>query len=68
MWNKLMKLVDLGEPTSFLDHVFSEFTERERKPNEIVIESEKCSNHELLPEQLKNYLGEISRKNCRLVL
>ena len=21
MWKKLMKLVDLGEPTSFLDHV-----------------------------------------------
>ena len=22
VWEKLMKLVDLGEPTSFLDHVY----------------------------------------------
>ena len=37
-WKKLMKLVDLGEPTSFLDHVYLGSTQRECKPNEIIIE------------------------------
>ena len=30
MLNKLIKLVDLGEPTSFLDHVYWGYTERGR--------------------------------------
>ena len=34
MWKKLMKDVDIGEPTSFLDHVFKGCTQRECKPNE----------------------------------
>ena len=38
MWKNLMKLVDLGEPTSFLDHVYLECTQRECKPNETIIE------------------------------
>ena len=38
MWKKLMKLVDLDEPTSFVDHVYLGRTERERKPNENIIE------------------------------
>ena len=29
MWKKLMKLVDLGELTSFLDHVYLGCTHRE---------------------------------------
>ena len=33
-----MKLVDLGEPTSFLDHVYWGCTQRECKPNEISVE------------------------------
>ena len=33
-----MKLVDLGEPTSFLDHVYLGCTQRECKPNESNIE------------------------------
>ena len=33
-----MKNVDLDEPTSFLDHVCLECTQRECKPNEIIIE------------------------------
>ena len=37
-WKKLMKLVDLGEPTSFLDHVFLGCTQRQCKPNEIIID------------------------------
>ena len=35
MWKKLMKLVDVGEPTSFLDHVYLGCTQRECKSNEI---------------------------------
>ena len=38
MWKKLMKLVDLGEPTSFLDHVYLGSTQRVCKPNETIIE------------------------------
>ena len=37
MWKKWMKLVDLDEPTSFLDHVFLGCTQRECNPNEISI-------------------------------
>ena len=37
MWKKLMKLVDLGEPTSFLAHVYLGCTQRECKPNETII-------------------------------
>ena len=34
MWKKLMKHVDLDEPTSFLDHVHLGCTQRKCKPNE----------------------------------
>ena len=34
MWKKLMKGVDLGEPTSFLDHIYLRCTQNECKPNE----------------------------------
>ena len=34
MWKKQMKLVDLREPTSFLDHIHFGYTQRECKPNE----------------------------------
>ena len=34
MWKKLMKHVDLDEPTSYLDLVYLGCTQRERKPNE----------------------------------
>ena len=37
MWKKLMKLVDVGEPTSFLDHVFFWCTQRDCKSNEHII-------------------------------
>ena len=39
---KLMKLVDLGEPTSFLDHVYLGWTQRECKTNESIVEE--CKN------------------------
>ena len=38
MWKKWMKLVDLGEPTSFLDHVYFGCTQRECKPNETIVD------------------------------
>ena len=38
MWKKLMKLADLGEPTSFLDHVYLGCTQRECKSNEKIID------------------------------
>ena len=37
-WQKLMKNVDIDEPTSFLDHVYLGCTPRECKPNETIIE------------------------------
>ena len=37
MWKKLMKNVDIDEPTSFLDHVYLGCTQRECKPNETII-------------------------------
>ena len=41
MWKKLMKLVDLGEPTSFLDRENLGCAQRECKPNEIIIDQYK---------------------------
>ena len=38
MWKKWMKNVDLDEPTSFLDHIYLGCTQRECKPNDIIIE------------------------------
>ena len=38
IWKKLMKLVNLGLPTSFLDHVYLGCTQRECKSNESIIE------------------------------
>ena len=37
MYKKLMKIVDLDETTSFLDHVCLGCTRRECKPSEIII-------------------------------
>ena len=70
MWKKFMKLVDLGEPTSFLDQVYLGCARRECKSNESVIEKyRKCSYHESLLELLKNIgFGKSSRENRRFVL
>ena len=38
VWKNLMKNVDLDEPTSFFDHVYSGCTQRECKPNDNIIE------------------------------
>ena len=61
MWKKLMQQVDLDEPNSFLDHEYLGCTQRECKPK-----TEKCSNHEFLLEQLKNYQGGESLTQKRL--
>ena len=37
-WRKLITRVDLGEPTSFLDHVYLGCTQREWKPDETLID------------------------------
>ena len=38
MWKKLINIVDLDEPTSFLDHVYWGCAQGECKPNESIIE------------------------------
>ena len=38
LWKNLRKLVDLREPTAFLDHIYFGCTQREWKPNETIIE------------------------------
>ena len=38
MWKKMMKNVDIDEPTSFLQHVYLGCTQRKCKPNETIIE------------------------------
>ena len=38
IWKKLMKDIDLDEPTSSLDHVYFGCTQRECKPNETIVE------------------------------
>ena len=45
MWKKLMKEVDVDEPTSFLDHVYYGCIQRDCKPNDDML------------EQWKYYLG-----------
>ena len=62
-WKFLMKDVELGEPTSFLDHVCLGCTQRECKiSNEIVANTEIWSNPEFLLEPRKNYLSELQGK------
>ena len=56
MWKVLMKDVDLGEPTSFLDHVYLGCTQENAKRARILwTVTEICLNPEFPQEQLKNY-------------
>ena len=53
-----MKLVDLGEPTSFLDHVYLGCTQRECKTNEKVIEEfKKMFESRICAGATENHLG-----------
>ena len=51
-----MNLVDLGEPTSFLDHVYLGCALREGKSNKkcFLRKTEECSHHESPLELLKS--------------
>ena len=56
MWKVLNKEVDLGEPTSFLDHVYLGCTQRQCEiSKDIVTITEPCLNPDFPQEQLKNY-------------
>ena len=57
LWKKLIKLVDLGEPTSFLDHVYWVLIVNANGTKLLLTSTEKCSNREFLLEQLKNCQG-----------
>ena len=61
MWKKWMKLVDLGELTSFLDHVYLGCTQRGCKSNGGI--TNLCQTN-----SKKSWLGEIARGYSRLVL
>ena len=67
MWNKLMKDVDLDEPTSFLDHENLGCTQRECKPNEAIVEQHRDMNHVLLPGATEKLPGceNLTRKQLR---
>ena len=58
MWKKLMKNIDLDEPTSFLDHVCSRCTQRECRPDEIVIEKCKEMFESRISAEIENYQDE----------
>ena len=57
MWKKLMKNVDLDEPTSCLDHVNLGCTQREWGMKSLLRKIHRCLNRVFLLEQLKNYRG-----------
>ena len=59
MWKKLMNLVDLGEPTSFLDHVYiwDALNVNANRTKLLLTNTETCSNHEVLLGQTKNLPG-----------
>ena len=70
MWRKLMKNVDLDEPTSFLDHVYLGCTERECKVNEKVIDQYREMFESRISAAATEKLlgqGKTSRKNSLLV-
>ena len=68
MWKKLMKHVDLDEPTSFRDHVHLGCTQRECKPNETIIdeyrkmfESRICAGATAKLPGWENFMQKLSR-------
>ena len=38
MWKVLNREVDLGEPTSFLDHVYTGCTQRQREKSKVIVD------------------------------
>ena len=56
MWKVLNKEVDLGGPTSFLDHVYLGCSQRQCEiSKDMVTITEPCLNHECPRGELKNY-------------
>ena len=56
MWKVLNKEVDLGEPTSFLDHVYLGCTQRPCEISKDVVDNYRTIlNHEFPRGELKNY-------------
>ena len=55
MWKVLNKEIDLGEPTSFLDHENLGCTQRQCEISNDIAITEPCSNPEFPQAQLKNY-------------
>ena len=56
MWKLLNKEVDLGEPTSFLDHVYLGFTQRQCQTSKDIVD-----NYRTMFEA--RILAEITEKN-----
>ena len=56
MWKVLNKKVDLGEPTSFFDHVYLGCTQRQCEISKGTVEiTEPCLNNEFPRGELRNY-------------
>ena len=70
IWKKLMKNVDLDEPTSFLDHVYWRCTQRECKPNEIMVDEYRKMFESRIAAGATEKItrGETSRKDGCVVL
>ena len=67
IWKKWMKLVDLGEPTSFLDHVRLGSNVNANQMKQLLNNLRRCLNHVFLREQLRHCLGgrNLSHKQWR---
>ena len=71
MRKKWMKHVDLYETTSFLDHVYLGCTQRECKPNEIIIDEYKEMFESRISDgatEKASRVGKASRKDGCVVL
>ena len=67
MWKKLMKNVDIEEPTSFLNHVYLVCTQRECKPNEKIVEQYNKMFESRISAKITR-MGQTTRKNFSVVL
>ena len=69
MWDNLMRHVDLGEPTSFFDHVYLGCTQRECKSNESIIdEYRNMFESRISAGATENYLVVRNRMRTRSLL
>ena len=63
MWKKLTKHVDLDVPSSFLDHVYLGCTQRECKPNDIIVEEYRKNFESLIPSGASAKLPECEKNS-----